>query len=359
MPGIAMKIISFYIGCLSLYILWFLQVNETKDFFRSRIILDSRIFFMVPKFLKITFALVLFVSFMLYGLPRFFKAGYFFMKMYAANILSSQEIWMEDLFGNEAVCLTKGGANSACSLSSDDKTILFCHVIGISNNGGKYSSIFEIDLDSGKIRKVLQDGNFNTGPVYSPDGKLIYFASNEGENRDIWAMDARINKKWKITDDKDFEDLFSLSPDGRWIVLNQKSGAGGHDIYLISTKGGKKTKIEKALTFAYDHVHTAWGPDSNEIAFFSLNKLIIAGRDGELIDRIVFDQMDSFSEIFFHPKDKGYIFFTARPRASLFLDYRLYRFSRKTRECISLKELKVMQNSFDITSDGEKIVYSR
>jgi len=56
---------------------------------------------------------------------------------------------------------------------------------------GVMANIFQVDVDSGKIRRLTAGPKFDSRPAYSPDGSRLAFNSNRDGNSEIYVMSLR------------------------------------------------------------------------------------------------------------------------------------------------------------------------
>jgi len=122
-------------------------------------------------------------------------------------------------------------------------------------------------------KKGLSDG-----PEYSPDGKYIYFNSNETGTMQVWRIKPDGSNKEQITFDEYHNWFPHFSPDGKWIVMLSFPpyvASDDHPFYkrvqlrLMPATGG----TIRSIAYLYGGQGTintpSWSPDSKQIAFIS------------------------------------------------------------------------------------------
>jgi len=93
----------------------------------------------------------------------------------------SMEIMVVRPDGTERRQVTQlGQANWAPYFFPDDQRILFCSNHHSTGGGRMNFDLFAIDLDGGDLERVTFDEDFDSFPMFSPDGRYLAFASNRG-----------------------------------------------------------------------------------------------------------------------------------------------------------------------------------
>ena len=89
---------------------------------------------------------------------------------------------------------------------------------------GNRRAIWTVPVDSGPSVTVVDDSFYNWSPVWSPDGRFLYFASNRGGSMNLWrvAVDERSGRvsgtPQPITTSSEWSALPSLSRDGHRLI---------------------------------------------------------------------------------------------------------------------------------------------
>ena len=141
----------------------------------------------------------------------------------------------------------------------------------------RLSHLYYYDIASKKL-DTLTTGNFNeTKPSYSPDGKLIAFASNRSddpdrnENTDIYVAEAKPGAAMKrLTSWAGSDNQPEWSPDGQSIAYLQSSSNETFTMYgmsylaVISKDGGNPLLLSKQTDRPVRNIR--WNKDSKSIA---------------------------------------------------------------------------------------------
>jgi TolB protein len=116
------------------------------------------------------------------------------------------------------------------------------------------------------------------GPEYSPDGKYIYYNSNETGTMQLWRIKPDGTNKEQITFDQYNNWFAHLSPDGKWLTMisfDYTVDPGDHPFYKrvmlrLMPAGGGAPKVIAYLYGGQGTINTpSWSPDSKHIAFVS------------------------------------------------------------------------------------------
>ena len=219
-------------------------------------------------------------------------------------------VFVKDLFKQGAsVQRTNRKAVADFSYSPDGKWITFSETV-LKNN-----VIFQTDANNGFICRQITNGYSDFSPIYSIDGKKIFFSRAETASTSIWSYDLKDNflssymsgfnpcvtkddntllcvrvngfgkgEIWKVNymtgveecivshTDKSFSTP-SLSPDGKWILFVGSSPvpAGktvywNTDIYVCRTDGSQLTQLTYHVA---EDLSPEWSKDGKYIYFIS------------------------------------------------------------------------------------------
>jgi serine/threonine protein kinase len=136
------------------------------------------------------------------------------------------------------------------------------------------------------LRRLTTAPGLQTDVTFSPDGRLIAYASDQGGNFDIWVQPVagggdpvQVTKSPAVDTEPDW------SPDGTQLVFRSERDGGG--LFLVSALGGPERRV------APFGVHPKWSPDGSRILFsmaptgYNTGPLFVVGTDGSPPRRVL------------------------------------------------------------------------
>lgn len=222
---------------------------------------------------------------------------------------TNSEIWIIDVASGAKRLLTREFRGAQPVWAPHGKRIAFW---GIDITAQR--DLYTIDAKGGKAKPVLKDPPQDWNPIWSPDGKHLYFGSDRGGTMNLWriAIDesagerrgqpeqiplpARFAAHFSISQDGQkivYSALemasairrqtlgdpgsistvvsgsilifsFDLSPDGKWVAFSN-SGLQ-EDLYVASIEGGELRQITND---PYRDRAPSWTPDGRQLLFYS------------------------------------------------------------------------------------------
>ncbi len=114
------------------------------------------------------------------------------------------------------------GSNSAPAWSPDGKTL----ALTLSRDGGSQLFLLDINASSAEPRRLATSTAIDTEPVFTADGRFIYFVSDRGGSPQIYKIAASGGSAERVTFSGTYNISPTLSPDGRWLAyISRVSGA--------------------------------------------------------------------------------------------------------------------------------------
>jgi Tol biopolymer transport system component len=136
---------------------------------------------------------------------------------------------------------------------------------GIGLSGGR-EDVWIADVDRGAATRITHAG-VNASPVWSGDGRSVYFAACTDDVFEIWSrrVDAA-DPGTRLLRGKGHTFPASASPDGTMLAFVQADPATRSDIWLASGKGGGARPL---VTSPFDDGNPTFSPDSRLLAYQS------------------------------------------------------------------------------------------
>lgn len=170
--------------------------------------------------------------------------------------------------------------------------------IAYSTNPAHDPTIWVMDAD-GSDRNELDSGLF---PSWSPNGKRIAYTAYSGERPYLALMDADGSGRRRLGASSVLQRLLNLgdaeeepawSPDGRKIAFASMEDG---DIYSMNVDGSGRTRLTDIPS--YDHWPPTWSPDGTRIAFTSENKkgseIYVMNSDGSGLTKLTNHPAEDF-----------------------------------------------------------------
>ncbi|MSO21542.1 MAG: hypothetical protein EXQ56_14030, partial [Acidobacteria bacterium] len=157
------------------------------------------------------------------------------------------QVWVYDVSRDTLTRLTfEGNNNSVPAWSPDGKRIAFW-----SNRAGPQNLFWQAADGSGAAERLTTSDNQNSPNSFSPDGQLLaFFEVNPQTGRDIWVLNLKDRKAQLFLKTPYEETAPKFSPDGKWLAYSSDE-SGRREIYVqpypgpggkwqISTDGGQE-----------------------------------------------------------------------------------------------------------------------
>ncbi len=114
------------------------------------------------------------------------------------------------------------GSNSAPAWSPDGKTL----AITLSRDGGSQLNLLDVSVVGSEPRRIAQSSSIDTEPVFTADGRSIYFVSDRGGSPQIYRVGLSGGNPERVTFSGSYNISPALSPDGRWLAyISRINGA--------------------------------------------------------------------------------------------------------------------------------------
>jgi eukaryotic-like serine/threonine-protein kinase len=184
-----------------------------------------------------------------------------------------------DRAGKPGESLTKGDVYLV-RLSPDGKTAAV--------SGGDPGDIWLYDLERGIRSRLTFDPLNEMGPVWSPDGKTIYYSSDRNILLRIYRRKVSgAGQEETLTSPSEWAMAWDVSPDSRFLVYEQSTSTAltNVDLWILPLSGGGKPTPFLATPFSESEA--SFSPDgrwlaytSNESGRFEVYVTSLPGREG-------------------------------------------------------------------------------
>jgi Tol biopolymer transport system component len=198
-----------------------------------------------------------------YMLPRLSPDG---RRVAVAITEQETHIWLYDFAREAWTRLTfEGEANSVPVWTPDGKRIAFN-----SSKVGPLNIYWQLSDGSGGLERLTTSQYLHSPESWSPDGQLLaFFEVNPATQRDIWVLRMSDRKAQPFLRTRFDEAVPQFSPDGRWLAYISNE-TGRHEIYVQSYPGpGGKWQISTE-----GGTEPVWNPDGRELFYRNGDKMM-------------------------------------------------------------------------------------
>lgn len=138
-------------------------------------------------------------------------------------------------------------------------------VAGVNIEGAR-ADVWTIDVRRGTATRLTHSG-INTAPVWSADGRTVYFASRADGAFELWKRDAEgIQAATRLTAGGGSRHALPLaaSPDGSLLAFQQTTTSTRADILVLPLESGPARRL---VSGAFDDTAATFSPDAKLVAF--------------------------------------------------------------------------------------------
>ncbi|MCD8072095.1 MAG: S9 family peptidase, partial [Alistipes sp.] len=107
-------------------------------------------------------------------------------------------------------------------ISPDGNSVVFALTYYDMKENSGTSSLYLVDFAGGEPRRITDGGYHDSSPVWSRDGKHVYFSSDRSGSSQAWSYDLAEGALHRLSDVADGIDAFGISPDGRMAFYTKK-----------------------------------------------------------------------------------------------------------------------------------------
>ena len=135
--------------------------------------------------------------------------------------------------------------------------------------GDRETQTWVYDVARGTLNRLTFEGNVNTVPTWSPDGKRIAFRSTRtgapGGNM-FWQASDGSGGDERLTTSENLQGPSSFSPDGQLLAFQDNNPDTGRDIWVLNLKD---RKAQPFLKTPYEDTAPKFSPDGKWLAYSS------------------------------------------------------------------------------------------
>lgn len=130
------------------------------------------------------------------------------------------------------------GSNSAPAWSPDGKML----ALTLSRDGGSQLNLLDLSVVGSEPRRIAQSSAIDTEPVFTADGRSIYFVSDRGGSPQIYRVAVAGGSPERVTFNGSYNISPALSPDGRWLAYVSRI-SGAFKLHVMDLASGASSAI--------------------------------------------------------------------------------------------------------------------
>jgi TolB protein len=189
--------------------------------------------------------------------------------LFYTNRDGNDEIYVMNSNGTEQTNLTNHSSNDRIpSYSSDNSKIAF-----VSDRNHKNGDIYIMDSEGKNVVQITDNDYFEESPSFSNNSRKLLFTrdiknpndSTSVSNGEIFAIDLKSKKETQLTNKNGYDSGAVFSPNGKKIAFyGYDKNKKFYDIYLMNPDG---SQLEKLTDDEMEDYSPTWSPDGNWLAF--------------------------------------------------------------------------------------------
>ncbi len=191
-------------------------------------------------------------------------------------------IYVHDVFtGVRRLVSNFKGSNSAPAWSPDGKTL----AVTLSRDGGSQLNLLNLSVPGSEPRRIAQSSSIDTEPVFTADGRTIYFVSDRGGSPQIYRVGLAGGNPERVTFGGSYNISPALSPDGRWLAYVSRV-SGAFKLHVMELSSGSAN----AITDTIADERPSFSPNSRMLIYATQQQgkeaLMISTVDGKIKARL-------------------------------------------------------------------------
>jgi len=193
------------------------------------------------------------------------------VELYPQNAIGQSGLWIANVNTGEIRRLYEGDAVLA-SWSPHHQRIAYTHRLGNPTQ----SAIWTIPVSGGTPEPVINERATNWNPVWSPDGRYLYFSSDRRGSMNLWrvpideASGETRGEPEAVTTPAPYLAHPSLSADGKHVAFTSALVTANIQRLTLDSSGAVKGEPAWVTTGSLRWSNPAPSPDGNWIAIYSL-----------------------------------------------------------------------------------------
>ena len=135
----------------------------------------------------------------------------------------------------------------------------------ISRFDDRATEVWTHDLGRDVSQKITKDPSLDVAPIWSADGKTIYFSSGRAGTYDLYRVPAGGGAETLVLATQQNKFATSASPDGKFIAFDSRAAGGNTDIWVLPLEDDPKPQplirtpaAESSAKFSPDGKMLAW-----------------------------------------------------------------------------------------------------
>lgn len=208
------------------------------------------------------------------------------------------------------VPVVQRGGPAHFSWSPDGKEIAFNAVLDKNEAWSTNGEILTVPVAGGATKTLTSNPGFDSGPLYSPDGKHIAYiaqtrAGNEADKWTLMLYDRATGKHMAITSGFDHSvSAFAWTPDSRSLYFNAQD-QGREPIFHVAAAAGSQPQVVVKNIYAHEFVLAG---DGRRIVYAASTiaapaELFSAAADGTRVMQITKQNASLLGQLDMHPAE--------------------------------------------------------
>lgn len=115
--------------------------------------------------------------------------------------------------------------------------------LAVVRDAGTDTSLYELDVQSGRLVPLVETAAMELDPAYARDGKSLLYSSASAGDLDLWRLDLLTRQSTRLTQDVGLELRPLPLPDGKRVLYLTKQRSGADTLSLLDTTTGQRSVL--------------------------------------------------------------------------------------------------------------------